>query len=127
MTAAPIAPAMSTAKVLEKLFAAAMASTGAKTRASNISAGMARTTGKISHSNPSPFPLASASRTMRSDDRHAGKDAEQLDQATSPSGFSTSALNAFINFAPSAPSMARWSKLPVALMTVAICRLSSMT
>jgi pyruvate dehydrogenase E2 component (dihydrolipoamide acetyltransferase) len=28
---------------------------------------------------------------------------------------------------PSAPSMARWSKLPVALITVAICRLSLMT
>ena len=47
--------------------------------------------------------------------------------ASIPSGFSTSRLNAFISRAPSAPSMARWSKLPVALITVAICRLSLMT
>ena len=40
--------------------------------------------------------------------------------ATNPSGFSISALNALINSAPSAPSMARWSKLPVTLITVAI-------
>src|SRR5438270_12377915 len=42
-------------------------------------------------------------------------------QASIPSGLSTSRLNACISFAPSAPSMARWSKLPVALITVAIC------
>ena len=48
-------------------------------------------------------------------------------QATSPSGFSHSSLNAFISAAPSAPSIARWSKLPVALITVAICKASSTT
>ena len=48
-------------------------------------------------------------------------------QATSPSGFSHSSLNTFISSAPSAPSMARWSKLPVALITVAICKASSTT
>ena len=48
-------------------------------------------------------------------------------QASIPSGASTSRLNACISRAPSAPSMARWSKLPVALMMVAICRLSSIT
>lgn len=47
--------------------------------------------------------------------------------ATNSSGLSISALNACINCAPSAPSMARWSKLPVADMMVAICKLSSMT
>src|SRR3546814_3540816 len=45
--------------------------------------------------------------------------------ATSPSGFSTICLNACINCAPSAPSIARWSKLPVADMTVAIETASS--
>src|SRR5690349_15625484 len=48
-------------------------------------------------------------------------------QASIPSGFSTSRLNACISFAPSAPSMARWSKLPVADITVAICSESLMT
>src|SRR3954451_17149726 len=48
-------------------------------------------------------------------------------QASIPSGFSTSRLNACISFAPSAPSIARWSKLPVALITVAICSDSLMT
>jgi hypothetical protein len=47
--------------------------------------------------------------------------------ASIPSGFSTSRLKTFISRAPSAPSMARWSKLPVALITVAICRLSLIT
>ena len=50
-----------------------------------------------------------------------------LAQASIPSGASTSRLNACISRAPSAPSMARWSKLPVALITVAICRLSLIT
>ena len=48
-------------------------------------------------------------------------------QASIPSGASMSRLNACISLAPSAPSMARWSKLPVALMMVAICRESSIT
>ena len=45
--------------------------------------------------------------------------------ATSPSGFSTRSLKVFINSAPSAPSIARWSKLPVADMMVAIASASS--
>lgn len=41
------------------------------------------------------------------------------DHTTSPIGFSTSCLIASISCAPSAPSMARWSKLPEAWSTVA--------
>ena len=48
-------------------------------------------------------------------------------QATSPSGASTSALNACISSAPVAPSMARWSKLPVAVITDAMASASSTT
>src|SRR5205085_10674318 len=63
--------------------------------------------------------------------RHRGdadhRHALGLAQASIPSGFSTRRLNACISFAPSAPSMARWSKLPVALITVAICKESLMT
>src|SRR6476469_9740781 len=52
---------------------------------------------------------------------HGGDTDHRLSaQVSIPSGFSTSFLNTFMSFAPSAPSMARWSKLPVALMTVAI-------
>ena len=47
--------------------------------------------------------------------------------ASIPSGFSTSALNALMNWAPTAPSMARWSKLPVALITVAMASAPSTT
>ena len=43
-----------------------------------------------------------------------------VNHAIIPSGFSTRRLKACIRRAPSAPSMARWSKLPVALITVAI-------
>ena len=49
------------------------------------------------------------------------------DQATSPSGASTSALNACISSAPVAPSIARWSKLPVAVITEAMASASSTT
>jgi hypothetical protein len=63
-------------------------------------------------------PDASGSR-----ERRCGK----IHQASIPSGASTSRLNACISRAPSAPSMARWSKLPVALMMVAICRESAIT
>ena len=48
-------------------------------------------------------------------------------QATSPSGASHSCLNACISAAPSAPSIARWSKLPVALITVEMASASSTT
>src|SRR5690606_35353250 len=47
--------------------------------------------------------------------------------ATRPSGFSQSSLNTFISSAPSVPFIARWSKLPVALITVAIWSESSIT
>ena len=77
---------------------------------------------------PSPSPAFGAGSSLPRKGggvgvgRHRG-DADEGDalpaQATNPSGFSTSALNAFICLAPSAPSIARWSKLPVALITVA--------
>src|SRR5947209_2350895 len=53
--------------------------------------------------------------------RHRGDADHRLSaQASIPSGFSTRRLNACISLAPSAPSIARWSKLPVALIMVAI-------
>ncbi len=52
---------------------------------------------------------------------------EGLAHASMPSGFSTNPLNALMNWAPTAPSIARWSKLPVALITVAITRALSTT
>ena len=56
------------------------------------------------------------------DDGHPRRhDQEPVEKAyaSMPSGASTSRLNAAMNAAPSAPSIARWSKLPVALIMVA--------
>ena len=62
-----------------------------------------------------PSPRSAPARRVALSRKGRGKS-----HATNPSGFSISALNALINSAPSAPSMARWSKLPVTLITVAI-------
>ena len=59
--------------------------------------------------------------------RQRGGERGKCVHATSPSGFSTSCLNTCISCAPSAPSMARWSKLPVALITVAMASASFTT
>ena len=48
-------------------------------------------------------------------------------QTTSPIGFSHNCLKASISCAPSAPSMARWSKLPLAVITLATCSSPSTT
>jgi len=63
---------------------------------------------------------------QRDDDSGFPKETRQP-QATRPSGASHISLNTFISSAPSAPSMARWSKLPVALITVAMPSASSTT
>src|SRR6476646_2524673 len=66
-------------------------------------------------------------RQSEAQDRAQRECRDPLHQASIPSGFSTSRLNACISRAPSAPSIARWSKLPVALIPVAICSESLMT
>ena len=83
--------------------------------------------------------IATVKPVAESDGRQADRKADQRDKhgwlaqnalqphATSPSGASTSVLNTCISSAPSAPSMARWSKLPVALITVAMASASSTT
>ena len=85
--------------------------------------------GIICSENPKHFqhPVDCGNRRADNRSQESPKRELQLAQASIPSGFSTRRLNACISLAPSAPSMARWSKLPVALITVAIWRLSLIT